>query len=226
MIVAQVGGVGTISKAALDHWTRVEIILVHELAPRHPAPRGLIPDPPRYAACIAYLRHVLQQAGETAKTLTLGALKSNCRHREQYLRANTLNKLISWDWTIGRGLALGMRVTDAQARRRISDVVQGSNLYGPHFAKYLRLTGQTMADILFRSRVQLYETKISERAAELMDTLPKGLTESQRQKALAMLANHFLATDSWVAKTSCRSGFIVSACRQYRGPEQAPGAVN
>src|SRR5690242_12272776 len=85
-VIARVDGVGTITKASLDHWTRVETILVHELIPSRPAPNGLTPDPPDYTACIAYQRTALRQAGEKATALTSVALKSKCSQKERELR--------------------------------------------------------------------------------------------------------------------------------------------
>jgi hypothetical protein len=225
-IVARVDGVGTITEAMLNHWSRVEPILVHELVPLHPAPKGLVPDPPRYTACIAYLRLASSQTGAPAAALTSAALKAACKRREDETQRVTLNKLISWEWTIGRGRAVGIRVTDAQVRRRLSEVIRGRSAYGANFARYLKLSEQTMTDMLFRSRVQLYEVTLSDKLATLANALPRSFTAQQRQHAIAELSTGLFATKRWVTRTSCRRGFVVSACNGYTGPEPAPDGAS
>jgi hypothetical protein len=219
-VVARVAGVGSITKADLDHWTQVEFVLLHEYVPAHPAPAGVVPDPPSYGHCASYLR---RSAPGNSKQST-SALKTACKHKEQELRASTLNKLISWDWTIGRAHALGLRASDAQVRQQLARVIKTKSLYGPNFDRYLKLSGQTMADILFRSRVQLFEVEMAAKAERAMAALPKTLNEKQRQLAFLNLAHRYLATKSWVAKTSCRKGYVVSACKQYTGSERPPGS--
>jgi hypothetical protein len=236
-VVARVAGVGAITKSALDHWTRVEAVVTHELVPVRPVPPGVVPDPPRYSACIAYLRSTPQQASASPAATAQQApastarvpssvLASRCRTRERELRAVTLNKLIAWDWTIGRAAASGTRVTDAEARRRLAEVIATHSVYGANFSHYLHATGQTMADMVFRSRVQLLEVKASSEAMSALTRLPRSLTAQERQAALRRLLARLSATPQWVARTSCRAGYVVSACRQYAGREQPPGAVS
>lgn len=224
-VVARVQGVGAITEASLDHWARVEAVLVNDQIPTHPVPRGLVPDPPEYRACISYLRAVGSHLGVSGAVKT-STLETRCRGEERSLRESTLNTLISWEWTIGRGRALGIHVTDRQVQERLAEVVKNHSLYGSDFARYLRLTGQTRADLLRRSRVQLYEVALSNRSTELIKELPRSLTDKERQAAYATLLNRFTATRSWVSKTSCSAGFVVSACKQYKGPEPPPGSVD
>jgi foldase protein PrsA len=223
-VVARIAGVGAITKKALEHWTRVEAIVSHELVPVRPVPRGLVPDPPRYSACIAYLRSTAQQASANTADVASTALASRCGARERELQAITLNKLIAWYWTIGRAAASGTRVTDAEARRRLAEVIATHSVYGANFARYLHLTGQTMADMVFRSRVQLLEVKASNEVRSAALKLPRSLTAQARQAALVGLIARLSDTRHWVARTSCRAGYVVSACRQYVGREQPPAA--
>jgi hypothetical protein len=207
-------------RGSVAHWANVEAVLVHELIPTRPAPVGLIPDPPKYSACIAYLSRTLSQSAGH-KPLTTGALKQDCQARATSLQMTTLSKLISWDWTIGRGEALGIHVFDAQVQMRLETVSREANSpYGPSLTRYLALTGQTKADLLFRSRVQLYEVEISKRAMAMERTLPTTLNEHQRQAAIEALANRIDADKLWTGKTSCGTGFVVPGCREYVGQAQ------
>jgi hypothetical protein len=225
-VVARVSGVGSIPEASLEHWARTEAILIHELLPTRPAPKGLVPDPPEYKACISYLRVVQRQADPKSSTITSSALRLKCRQEERFLRENALTKLISWYWIIGRAEALGFHFTGQQVRERLTDVVKKHTLYGDNVARYLRLTGETRADLLFRSRVQLSEVALTNKLTEIIKGLPSSLTEKERQASGATLINRIMNTKLWVSRTSCREGFVVSACRQYRGHEPPPGSAN
>jgi hypothetical protein len=224
-IVARVTGVGSISRATLEHWMPVEAVVLYQEYPTRPVPKGVIPDPPGYAACIAYLKATPQKLVESGPKPTAVQLKSKCRQKYQELKALTLNTLIVWDWTIAAGLALGMKATDAEVRARFDE---GNKRYFPRraeFARYLRLTGQTVPDMLFRSKVQVFEAKLIEKKTALEKQLPHGLSAQRRQRALAKFVANLPPGKQWAAITSCRDGYVVSACKQYKG-SLAPGIPN
>jgi hypothetical protein len=222
-IVARVAGVGSVSKASLEHWMPIEAVLVYQEFPTGPIPKGVIPDPPDYTDCIAYLKSLPLKFGETVNP-TVAQLKIRCVQRVNELRVLTLNTLIGWYWQIGTGTALGMKASDAEIRQRLKEVNGRTFPTKTGFARYLKLTGQTVPDMLFRSKVQMFEVKIGQKQTEAMKRLPKGLTAKQRQSELVKLTESS-APGQWVAKTTCQKGYVVSACKGYRG-SQAPGLPN
>jgi foldase protein PrsA len=223
-IVARVQGVGSISKGTLEHWIPIEARLVYQEVPKRPVPKGVVPDPPTYTSCIAYLKTTKQKIVETGPKPTPAQLKSKCAHKYQEMKELALNTLIGWDWTIGMGAEAGMKASDAEARQRL-EAVKKNNLPGIPFDRYLKYTGQTLSDMLLRSRVQLFEVKFQERTIAMVKLLPKGLSAQQRQKELAKLAARLPTSKQWVAKTSCIPGYVTSSCRQYKGSEE-PGIPN
>jgi hypothetical protein len=226
-IVAQVGSVGSISKATLDHWIHVEAVVLYQQRPPSAVPKGVVPDPPDYKACIAYLESIPQKLVERGPTPTALQLESKCRQRYQELREITLNTLILWDWSIAAGEALGMKASDAEARQQLVEERKRFSRKGEAgFANYLKWTGQTIADMLLRSRVEVFEGKLVAKQDALQKLLPKSLPAAQLQQSeLAKFIAYQPPGKRWVAITSCRKGYIVSACKQYRGP-QPPGSPN
>jgi foldase protein PrsA len=224
-VVARVAGVGSINKATLDHWIPVEAVLLYQQEPTSPVPKGVIPDPPDYTACIAYLGSLPQKIGENGPKPTVVQLKGRCVQRSRELKVITLNTLIGWDWTIGAGLALGMKVSDAEVRKRLEEVNKRIFPTKAQFANYLKITRQTVTDMLFRSRVQLFEAKLIQERAALEKRLPSGLPAQQRQAAIAKFMKSISPGKEWAAKTSCREGYVVSACKEYKG-SLPPGIPN
>jgi foldase protein PrsA len=226
--VAYVSGVGSISRATLDHWIPVVAIGRYQVQPTKvkpikPIPSGVVPDPPDYTACIAYLKVTSQKLGETGPKPTTEQLKGRCRHRYQELKMVTLNTLIGWEWTIGAGLAQGINVPDAEAKQWLEEGSKRSYPMPGEFALYRKLTRQTFADMLFRSRVELFQVKLVKIQAALQ--MHSGWTAQRRQRAVAQFLKAMPPSKQWAARTTCRAGYVVSACKQYKGPE-SPGLSN
>src|ERR1035437_9769921 len=74
--VASSSGVTSISKSSLKHWMFVEAVLLHNEQPTTAVPKGLLPDPPEYTTCIAYLRATPLKLNENGPTPTTAQLKS------------------------------------------------------------------------------------------------------------------------------------------------------
>jgi hypothetical protein len=217
--VAQVAGVGTISESSLEHWIQVEARLLYAAVPKRPVPEGAVPSPPSYTACIAYLS-TLAQSQKAEPKQTTAQLKGKCSEQYAQLKQSVLNLLISWDWTIGDGAAAGFHVTEAQARQRVVED-EKTELLGVPVSKYLEYSGQTLADLLLRDRVQLLKVKLEQRLIAFAKRLPTGLTEQQRLAALTKLESPVRTPAQWVTLTSCRPGYVVSSCRQYKGSSSA-----
>ena len=224
-IVARVAGVGSVSKATLAHWTGVEAVVLYQETPLGPVPKGVLPDPPSYGACIAFLRETGQRLVNTGPPPTTAQLKSKCAEKLQKLRVLTLNTLLDWDWTIGAAQQLGMKVTSSEIKRRYEEVSGRLFPAKGELASYLERTGQTVPDMLFRAKVQLFEVKQAARLAELEKLIPKNLSAKKAEATLAELAKGVRTSKQWAALTSCQPGYVTSACAQYKGTE-APGYPN
>src|SRR6185437_2039388 len=220
--IARIAGVGSISKAMLEHWIPIEAVVLYENKPARPVPKGVIPDPPNYTACVAHVETMAEKPIGADGKPSKEEAKAKCREKYAQVREYALNTLIGWYWTIGSGKAFGFRASNAEAKRRLSEVNRIAYPREGEFARYLRLTGQTVDDMLLRSKVQLYEVKIGEARLAMAKRLPAGLGERQRQAAFARFAERVPSQKQWAAKTSCRKGYVVSACREYKG-SQLPG---
>lgn len=219
-VVAQVrgaAGVASISKSLLQHWMSVEAVLLNNEQPTAPVPKGLIPDPPLYRSCIAYLAITPTKLGETGAKPNSTQLRARCAQRYKDLQVLTLNTLITWYWTIDAGTAAGIRSNDQEVKHRFEEVSKRLFPHPGEFATYLERTGQTIPDMLFRSKVQLFEVKLAEKGAAIEKAAGKA--------AVIQFARRLPPGKQWAAKTSCSQGYVVSACKEYTGSE-APGVPN
>lgn len=226
-IVAQVPGGGSVSKATLEHWIPIEAAILHEVQPKGPPPKGVVPDPPSYSACKSFLLSAGQRGALGGTTPTTSQLKSKCAQKDRELKVITLNELILWHWLMGEGTALGMKVSNAEVTHRYQEIIKGLFPKKGEFADYLKWTGQTVADMLLRARTQLFELKIHQRQSETLQLVPKGLTTQQREAAAGKLIEQLGLTPGkyWADRTTCQPGYIVSSCKEYKGPE-GPGLPN
>jgi hypothetical protein len=93
-----------------------------------------------------------------------------------------------------------------------------------NFSRYLKYSGQTSSDMLLRAKVQLVEKELNQRLTAAGISRPGKLTGRQ-QTALADAAATLLTDKQWAERTNCRSGYVTSSCKQYKG-SQPPGTPN
>lgn len=214
--VASVAGVAQISGATLTHWMPIEAHIIYSEKPSAPPPAGVMPDPPEYTACIAFLAKYLKQS-EPSEVTGASALKRACEKQYRELKAITLNTLIGWYWIIGQGEALGVKVTPTEVRERLTAVNKRLFATAADFENYLRWTSETLSDMMFRSRVQLFESRIREKTLAEAKRASTIKSQKQKQEVLNRLSENLSPAQHWVTKTTCSPGYVVSSCAEYKG---------
>lgn len=206
-IVARVGK-DTITKRNLERWTTIEAVLAYETDPKRPVPKGVVPDPPAYSDCIAYLTTIASAHGPARPAS--GQLKRQCEQKHKLLQRHILDILLTYYWLRADGAEKGVRVTSREVKR----VLDGIFSTPAAFRRYQSITKESPADERLIIERDLLDTKLLQIAESKLRT--RGPTsERQRARALIGLATAF--TRKWSARTSCHAGYVVSECRQYRG---------
>lgn len=151
VVVARVGNT-IITKGAVDHWMSV-------VAPEH-----LVPDPPRFANCIA-------RQGADALANAMKAFETVCRQQYETLKRQALGFLISSYQLVGEAAEEGLSVSQQEVEQRLAAKKHSSFPRGQvEFDAYLRETGQTASDVAFGIKGKTAAARIRER---LMQTEPK-----------------------------------------------------
>jgi len=206
-IVARVDS-HSITKATLDHWTAVEAVLAYETEPKRRVPTGVVPDPPTYAKCVAYLEKTTSPASGQPM-LTPSRLKRQCQERRRSLQRHVLDILIIYYWLRGDADEQGVKVTNAEAKQTLGRIFPNTAAY----RRYLSLTGERANDERLIIEKDLLDTKLLELAEARTGTRPTSVRE--HEQALLKAATAF--TNKWQARTSCSPGYVVAECKQYKG---------
>ena len=108
-LVVRVGR-ARLTKAALERWTAVEAVLTYGYKPKRPVPKGVVPDPPAYAACAAYLARLSRREGEHPAP-TRARLKGRCAQQHTSVQRHILDLLIVDYWVREEAAARGVEIT-------------------------------------------------------------------------------------------------------------------
>jgi foldase protein PrsA len=158
--VVQVGQ-ATISTAALNHWLTVANDSSQAQTGAKAPP---LPLPPDFTACI---KDQQKTAGNTAASKSksqVAIYKQTCQTNYSTLVTEVLNFLIPEMWIQGEANARGFKVTDKQVEKAYKQAIKSASppLSTPkELNAFLAATGETVADLKWRTRVNVLGTKIS-----------------------------------------------------------------
>ncbi len=200
-VVAQVGG-SPITKAMLNHWMLEVTGEDYYASSTHRAPRGLVSEPPNYPACIAALEAVAPFPGKgQPKKPTVAQLETKCRLLYQAIKQQALSFLVSSYREVELDAAHGIKVTDEEIKQHLERVKAERFPRNGELQQYLANRNRTLSDELFLMKLNL----LSQKTSQDIPTGGKQLTKLiEEAKAFA---------------ASCRTGYVVEDCRQYKGPE-------
>jgi hypothetical protein len=111
--------------------------------------------------------------------------------------------LISSDWVIGEARTLNIRLSGVAVQRRFDRIRHEQFPKAAKFKAFLRSSGQTVADLRFRTRLEMLSTRIQ-------DHVTGQRSGSSRSRALGRFVSRFQRT--WKARTSCAPAYRVADC--------------
>jgi foldase protein PrsA len=158
--VVQVGG-SPITKITFAHWMSVAAASSVQATPG--APKPVIPDPPKYTACIARLQAVAPKPAKGEAAPTAAQLKSQCQAQYKAIQQQVLGFLISSQWVLGEASSLGVKISDKEVKKHFEQIKTAQFPKQGAFEKFLTASGQTVSDLLFRVKLNLVSTKIQEK---------------------------------------------------------------
>ena len=118
--------------------------------------------------------------------------------------------LISSDWVIGEAARLGVDVNEATVKHRFDHIRAQQFPHRREFRKFLRNSGQTIADLLLRVRLNLLSMAIQKRI------VASAQGAQAKQQAISEFVKAFKAR--WKAQTVCVNAFTVADCGSIQEP--------
>ncbi|HEY5428103.1 MAG TPA: peptidyl-prolyl cis-trans isomerase [Solirubrobacteraceae bacterium] len=154
--VATVAG-NPISLQAFNHWMYVDAKGQAASSPGQPV---IVPnDPPNFTKCISQVKAEIPQLKKTADK----TLKTDCSGLFTSLSGQVMDFLIKAYWYQADAHKLGIKITDAQVNKALAAAKKQQFSTSAQYQTFLKTSGQTTADILFRVRVNQIYSKLTAR---------------------------------------------------------------
>ena len=154
--VATVAG-NPISTQAFNHWLYVDAKGNASQSPGQPV---IVPnDPPNFTKCINQARAAIPQLKKTS----VKTVKADCSMLFTSLSGQVMGFLIQAYWYQAEAHKQGLTLTNAQIQKALAAAKKGQFKTSAQYAAFLKQSGQTANDILYRVRVnQVFEKLIKQ----------------------------------------------------------------
>ena len=152
--VAEVAGT-PITTQAFNHWMYVA---AKSQAAQSPGQPVIVPtDPPQFTKCIANVKQAVPSlAKQSDKTL-----RTDCQQLFTSLSGQVMDFLIKAYWYQADAARQNLKVTDAQVQKQYNTAKQQAYPTASAFNNFLKQTGFTVDDLLFRFRVSALFQKLA-----------------------------------------------------------------
>jgi hypothetical protein len=160
-------------------------------------------DPPRFNRCAATDRRLIPKG---RRRPSLGSLRQRCKRRYDATRRDVLQFLIQGVWIRREAAARGITVTRAQVQRAFEAQRREAFPKKGGYRKFLRDSGMTTGDVLYRVKLDLLQTKI-------VDRVVAGVPAGEQEAALTAFTEDFRTRSR--AATTCAAGYVVAECGNH-----------
>src|SRR4051795_1767411 len=166
--VAKVGD-DSITKADFNHWMRVAAISSQGAQPGQAKTAVQIPQPPDFAACVAQKQKTAPKPAKGQPKPTAAQFKAQCKQEYEGLRDQVLQFLISARWIQGEATDQDVKVSDAEVNKQFAQTKKQSFPKEKDYQKFLKDSGMTQEDILFRVKLDTLSNKLREKVTKGKD---------------------------------------------------------
>jgi foldase protein PrsA len=155
--VAQVGGT-PIKKTDFNHWLS---IAAKQSVPAGSTAAPAVPDPPDYKGCVAALQKQPVAKGQAKPSAA--ALKAQCVQQYNGLKTQVMQFLIQSQWLLQEADSRNLTAKPAAVQKQLDDQIKQSFPKRADFNKFLKTSGMTMPDLLFRVKVDVLTQQVRQK---------------------------------------------------------------
>jgi parvulin-like peptidyl-prolyl isomerase len=210
--VAVVSG-NPITTQAYKHWL---YIAAKGQASQSPGSPVILPDPPSYTHCIATARTIPQLTGTPAATL-----KADCAQVFTQLNEQVLGFLIQAYWYQALAHTEGVTVSQASVMKVFNTAKKQQFPTDAGFQAFLKQSGETMADVVYRFKAQQIFKALVDHAAS--KTTPKTIAAYYNQHKAQFGTPQTLNMRIILAKTAAQAN-VAKAALQHGATWKATAA--
>ena len=153
--VAKVGD-STISQEDFDKW-----LTTAASSQTQPGGTATVPDPPDFEKCVAAKQKVPVPKGQAKPTES--ALKKQCKTEYDTLKREVMQFLIQAEWVQQEAEKQDIKVSDAEIKRSFEDQKKASFPTDKAYEQFLKTSGMSEEDILFRVKLNELQTKLTQK---------------------------------------------------------------
>jgi foldase protein PrsA len=157
--VATVGD-SVITQDEFDKW--MNTASVSQTSPQ--GGQAVAPDPPDFKKCVAAKKK--QPVPKGQKQPSDSALKKQCEQQFDQLKTTVMQFLIQSEWVLQEADAQGIKVTDKEINRTLEDQKKQAFPDEKAYQQFLKQSGMSEADILFRVKIDQLQQKLTQKITE------------------------------------------------------------
>jgi hypothetical protein len=207
-------GAHSITEHAFAHNLWVQTAIANQYNSTRPLPTALLPKPPAYKECIAYLAK-LEKAKGAQPVPDTAQLKDLCERVYVALRAAALNRLIIHYWVMEEAARAHVAVT----AREVSQLLHQEFPTAAQLRLYL--TGARLGEADERTLLadKLRHDKWLRATAPAYKKLVRNAPETEQEVGEIEHEDAQLTTEMrsrWLPKTRCSTGYVVVLCSEYK----------
>jgi foldase protein PrsA len=158
--VAKIGDT-VIKKEEFDHWMGAA---AQGQQPPGTGGEVVIPDPPEFTDCIAAKKKLPAPPG--SKKPTDAQLKDQCKQEFDALKQQVMQFLISAEWIQQEAKSRDIELTDEEVQKQFEDQKKQAFPNEKDYKQFLKTSGQTEDDLIFRVTLEALSNKVREKVIE------------------------------------------------------------
>src|SRR3954452_12428081 len=148
-----------ITKDEFNHWFTAAAKQQAQTTGQKPAD-VVLPDPPDYTKCAA--AKAKQKVPKGVPKPKPADLKAQCKQEYEGLRDQTMQFLISAEWLTQESDKRNIEATDAEVQKTFQQQKKQSFPKEADYQKFLKTSGQTEADLLYRVKLSVLTNKLQQ----------------------------------------------------------------
>jgi foldase protein PrsA len=160
-------GSDPIKTEQFDHWLRTAAQTAQQQT--GVTGKAAIPQPPEFTACIANKKKTAVKPAKGQPTPTDATYKSQCEQEYTQLRDQVLQFLISSAWIEGESKDRGVKISDTEVKKNFDKQRLLSFAKDKDYLAYLKSSGNTQEDLLYRIKIQSLSDKLRTKVLEGTD---------------------------------------------------------